>query len=668
MGIESSIALMASSVVDALGTLTHGMHLLYLCLGVAMGLVVGIFPGLGGIVGLSLLLPFLYGMDPTSALAMLIGLVAIIPTSDTFTSVLMGIPGSTASQATVLDGFPLAKKGEGARALGAAFSASLYGGLIGALVLTLVIVVARPFILLFTSAELFMLTILGLSMVGVLAGDSLVKGMTACGLGLLLGALGGAPATGEYRMTLGNVYLGDGLPLVVVGLAMFALPEIIDLLRGGGSISRSQTLGHGWMRGLKDMWQNKWLCTRCAGIGCLVGALPGLGGSVVDWIAYGHVKQTVKDTSMFGQGDIRGVLAPESANNAKEGGGLIPTLLFAIPGSGSMAVFLGGLTLIGLEPGPRMVEGKLDLTYVIIWSLALANVLGAGACLLISKQVARLTTIRYAFLAPFMIMVISFAAFQATRDLGDLVALFCVGLLGILLKRFGWPRPAFLIGFVLADKSEVYLYQAVQLHDWNFLLRPGVLIIAAIIALSVWMGARNAPQAETTAGEGGPAKATNMRPQAYFALFAVVLFAWGLIDGLQRSFLGGVYMIGIGVTMLPFALYLLYMTWTNRTDSNVNYDHEVEGEHVGQEGVPGLWHYIIWLAGYLVTVALVGFWLAIIGFFIVFLRVKSDASWLRIGIMTICGVGFITGLSWIMLLNFPGGLLQYYFDLPWPLR
>ena len=173
-----------------------------------MGLVVGIFPGLGGIVGLSLLLPFLYGMDPTSALAMLIGLVAIIPTSDTFTSVLMGIPGSSASQATVLDGFPLAKKGAAARALGAAFSASLYGGVIGAIVLTFFIVVARPVILLFTSAELFMLTILGLSMVGVLAGNCLSKGLLACGLGLMFGALGGAPATGEFRMSFDNAYLG----------------------------------------------------------------------------------------------------------------------------------------------------------------------------------------------------------------------------------------------------------------------------------------------------------------------------------------------------------------------------------------------------------------------------------------------------------------------------
>ena len=659
---------MVESLLSALAEITSGQHLLYLFAGVAMGLVVGIFPGLGGIVGLSLLLPFLYGMDSTSALSMLIGLVAIIPTSDTFTSVLMGIPGSSASQATVLDGFPLAKKGEGARALGAAFSASLFGGIIGAVVLTVVIVVARPVILLFSSAELFMLTILGLSMVGVLAGASLVKGVLACGLGLLFGALGGAPATGEYRMAFGSFYLGDGLPLVVIGLSMFAVPEIVDLLRAGGTISRTQALGHGWLRGLRDMWVYRWLCLRCAGIGCVIGALPGLGGSVVDWIAYGHVKQTAKDTSEFGKGDIRGVLAPESANNAKEGGGLIPTLLFGIPGSGSMAVFLGGMVLIGLEPGPSMVEGKLDLTYVIIWSLALANVIGAGACLFLSKLVARLTTIRYAYLAPFMIMVICFAAFQAQRDLGDLITLFVVGLLGILFKRFGWPRPSFLIGFVLADNSETYLYQAIQFYGPEFLLRPGVLIIAVITVFSAWLGARNAPSETVDAAEDGvAAKTTNMRPQALFAAFVLVLFIIALIDGLQHSFLGAVYTVGISVVMLPLSVYLLYITATNRTDNPANYDHEVEGEHVGQEGVAPLYYYVLWLAGFIGCVMVIGFWLSIVGFFLVFLRIESDASWARIAVMTVCGVGFITALSDVMVLDFPGGLLQDYFSLPWPL-
>ncbi|MEK9645209.1 MAG: tripartite tricarboxylate transporter permease [Alphaproteobacteria bacterium] len=658
---------MIEALLSALAEITSGQHLIYLFAGVAMGLAVGIFPGLGGIVGLSILLPFLYGMDPTSALSMLIGLVAVIPTSDTFTSVLMGIPGSSASQATVLDGFPLAKKGEGARALGAAFSASLFGGLFGAVALTFVIVVAREVILLFTSAELFMLTILGLSMVGVLAGSSLMKGVLACALGLMVSSIGGAPATGEYRMALDIPYLGDGLPLVVVGLAMFAVPEIVDLLRAGGSISRSQTLGHGWLRGLRDMWFYKWLCLRCAGIGCIIGALPGLGGSVVDWIAYGHVKQTAKDASQFGQGDIRGVLAPESANNAKEGGGLIPTLLFGIPGSGSMAVFLGGMVLIGLEPGPAMVEGKLNLTYVIIWSLALANVLGAGACLFLSRYVAMLTTIRYAFLAPFMIMVICFAAFQAQRDLGDLIALFGVGLIGILMKRFGWPRPAFLIGFVLADQSETYLYQAVQFYDWDFLYRTGVVIIFAITIISAWMGARNVPTGETDAAEASHSHVQNMRPQAWFATLVFAFLVWGLIDGLTQSFLGGIYTIGIAVLALPVAARMMYLTWSNNTGHTINFDLEVEGDHLQSADTPPLMHYLLWLAAFLAAIMLIGYWLAIIGFFVIFLRVKTDATWLRIATMTVCGVGFISALAWIMVLDFPGGLLQDAFVLPWPI-
>lgn len=659
---------MVEALIAALAEITTGQHLAYLVAGVFMGLAVGVFPGLGGIVGLSILLPFLYGMDPTSALAMLIGLVAVIPTSDTFTSVLMGIPGSSASQATVLDGFPLAKRGEGARALGAAFSASLFGGLVGAVVLTFVIVVARDIILLFTSAELFMLTILGLSMVGVLAGGNLAKGVLACGLGLMFGALGGAPATGEYRMTLGSPYLGDGLPLVVVGLAMFAVPEIIDLLRAGGAISRSQTLGQGWLRGLRDMWLYRWLCMRCAGIGCLIGALPGLGGSVVDWIAYGHVKQTARDTSRFGSGDIRGVLAPESANNAKEGGGLIPTLLFGIPGSGSMAVFIGGMVLIGLEPGPAMVEGQLNLTYVIIWSLALANVVGAGSCLLLSRPVAMLTTIRYAYLAPFMIMVICFAAFQAQRDIGDLVALFVLGLLGILLKRFGWPRPAFLIGFVLADQSETYLYQAVQFYDWDFLLRPGVLAILAVTVLSAWLGARKAPAAGDAGGaEAAPPKATNMRPQAWFATAVFAFLVWGLLDGLTHSFIGGVYTVGIGALMAPVAAWVMHLTWSNRVGHSVNHDHEVEGEHLQSPDTPGLWHYILWLAAFLLSCVLIGFWLSIVGFFVVFLRVKTDASWPRVAALTAGGVGFVTALAEVMVLDFPRGLLQHAFVLPWPI-
>ncbi|MCS2609299.1 tripartite tricarboxylate transporter permease [Halomonas dongshanensis] len=477
---------MLEVIFSSLGQLFTASHLFYMMVGVLIGLVVGIIPGLGGIAGMSLLLPFLYGMEPSVALGMLMGLVAVIPTGDTFASVLLGIPGSSASQATVVDGFSLAKKGQAARALSSAFLSSLIGGLMGALVLTAFILVARPIVLSFSSSELFMLTLLGLSMVAVLSGKDLFKGLVACGFGLLVGTIGMAPATGEFRLPFEVDYLYDGLPLVVVGLGIFALPEIIDLLVKRGSIAeQSCELGKGWQQGMKDVVRQPGLVARCAGIGSLMGTIPGLAGSVVDWLTYGHAVQSAKDKSQFGKGDIRGVIAPESANNACACGAMVPTLLFGIPGSGTAAVFLGGLLLLGLQPGVSMLETNLDLTYTIIWSLALANILGAALCLGLAKPVASLTRVPFVILAPIITILILFAAYQATRSLGDLFALGAIGVLGVLFKQANWSRPAFLIGFVLAPGAEAYFYQAAQFQGTEAFIRPGVIIIGLMIAATL---------------------------------------------------------------------------------------------------------------------------------------------------------------------------------------
>jgi TctA family transporter len=481
---------MLDAALSALGTLLTPYHMGMLIFGVMVGLLIGILPGLGGIVGMSILLPFVPHLEAQAAFAMLIGMVAVIPTSDTFPSVLMGIPGSSGSQATILDGFPLAKRGEAARAFGAAFSASLVGGLFGALVLTLILPIARPIVLAFASPELFMLALLGLSMVGVLSGRHVLKGLVAAGLGLMMGTIGAAPAVTVYRYTLDIPYLTDGIPLVVVGLGLFALPEIIDLLIKGTAISDVPGLGRGWWDGVHDTIRHKWIVLRCSAIGVIVGFLPGLGGTVVDWISYGHVIQTTPkgDRNGFGKGDIRGVIAPESSNNAKESGGLIPTLLFGIPGSGSMAIFLGGIFLLGIEPGPGMMKDNLDLVYTAIWSLAFANIFGTGICLVLSRPITRLTFIPFKTLAPFLIMIIVLAAYQGTRDWGDFLALLVTGIMGWLMKRFGWPRPAALIGYVLSDTTESYLFISVQRYGADWLLRPGVLILGLIIALSVGTG------------------------------------------------------------------------------------------------------------------------------------------------------------------------------------
>ena len=475
---------------QSLVSLLAPSHLLMLFGGVLLGLSIGILPGLGGIVGMTILLPVIYGMETHSAFALLIGMVAVIPTSDTFPSVMMGIPGSSASQATIMDGYPLAKKGEAARALGAAFTASLIGGLFGATVLMLIIPIARPVVLAFGSPELFMLALLGMSMVGVLSGNRPIRGILAAGIGLTLGTLGDAPAVPVYRYTFGLDYLMDGIPLVIVGLGLFAFPEIIDLLIKGRAIAETAKLGRGWLDGVKDALRNKLIILRCSVIGVIIGFLPGLGGSVVDWIAYGHIIQTSKDRGKFGTGDIRGVLAPESANNAKEGGGLIPTFLFGIPGSGSMAVFLGGLLILGIQPGPAMLTENIDLVYTAIWSLALANVFGAGLSIILSKPITRLTVVPFNYLAPFIVLIITFAAYQATQSWGDLIALLFMGILGWLMKQYAWPRPAALIGFVLARNLEGYLFISVQRYGIEWFARPGVIILGIITILSVYLSAR----------------------------------------------------------------------------------------------------------------------------------------------------------------------------------
>ena len=646
---------MLDLVLEALQTLFTPGNFAYLSLGVALGLVVGIFPGLGGIAGLSLLLPFLYGMDEVAALATLIGLVAVIPTSATFTSVLMGIPGSSSSQATVLDGFALAKKGQASRALGAAFSSSLFGGLFGAIILTFFVQIARPVILIFGSAELFMLALFGLSMVGSLSGNSLVKGVVACGFGILVGSIGAAPATGEFRMTFGVHYLYDGVPLVVIALSIFAFPEISELFRKESAIAEGTALSKGgWLEGVRDTYRNKWLALRCAGLGTIVGAIPGMGGSVVDWIAYGHAVQTTKDKSQFGKGEIRGVIAPESANNAKEGGALMPTLLFGIPGSGSMAVFLGGMILIGLEAGPSMITTDINLTYTIIWSLAIANILGAGVSLFLAGPISKLTRIKFSLLAPFMIMVISFAAFQATKDMTDLWMLLIFGVIGIFMKRFGWSRPAFLIGFVLATQAESYLNMSVQFYGWEMFLRPGVLIILALTLISVYFSRRGAVDENVELMEKKGRQNGSLLPQFLFGSFVLLFIVVAIVDAGSQSFLGSVFPMTIALVALPFALWLIWLFIRKRTDSPALFD----AEQVVDEGTfKAPWYEpILWIGGLYVLSSLIGFIPAIMLFFISFFTVKAKTGWLKTALLTAGGVSVLLIFGYFLNLKFPQGL------------
>lgn len=663
---------------DAFALILQPIVLGYLVLGVVMGLCIGVFPGLGGIAGLSLLLPFMFGMDPILGLALMIGMVAVVPTSDTFASVLMGIPGSSASQATVLDGFPMAKKGEAARALSAAFASSLFGGLIGASFLTVFILIARPIVLSFGLPEMLMITILGLSMVAILAGRVAIKGMAAAGLGLMVGTIGEADAGGSLRMASYDIpYLTDGLKLVIVGLGIFAIPEIISLLRQDRAISKSATLGAGWLDGVKDWWANVWLSVRCSIIGVVVGIIPGLGGSVVDWIAYGHSVQTTKDKSNFGSGEVRGVIGPESSNNAKEGGGLVPTLLFGIPGSGSMAIFIGAVALLGsgsIEVGPSMLKDNLNFTYSIVWLLALANVVGTVLCIASSGMIAKLTTIRFTLLAPFLFMLISFAAFQSGQNFADLVALFGIGLLGIFLRRFDWSRPAFLIGFVLSNPVEKFTNQAFQIARFRFresleagleyVFSPIVLVLLVITVISIAVGIR---QAKSILAEGNVKSGSKRAPFIFLSLitayFVVTYWNASLIS--DRLMGDKIIPMVISIVAIICCLVLIVRMIRQPETDMIFADREADGEDA--EATYGLWPTLAWFAGLLALSGLFGFIIALGIFLLSFFKIRAGETWRKSVMLTVIGVAFMCFMAWTLNRDFPPGLLQDFVDLPWPL-
>lgn len=482
--------------------------LAFIFAGVVFGLGLGLIPGMGGLVGLAIILPFTFEMDTAAALGLMLGLLSVTSTSDTVPAVLFGVPGTVASMATILDGYPMAKNGEAGRAFGAAFTASVLGGVIGALILGVSLPVLRPVVMAFAAPEFFMLGMLGIAMVATISGRAPRKGIVAGALGLVVGMIGMDPVTGVLRWTFGELYLWDGVPLVVVALGLFAIPEMVDVVIRGTSIADSDKPVARVLTGVRDAFRHWFLVVRCGVFGTWVGVVPGLGSSVVDWFAYGHARQTEKGAAdTFGRGDVRGVIAPESANNAKEAGALVPTIAFGVPGSASMALLLGALLIQGIVPGPDMLDENLDLTYTIVWSIPIANLMGALVCLALARQLAKLSKVRAHLLFPVVVSLVFLAAVQATASFWDVVVLLAFSLLGWLMKRFYWPRPPLLLGFVLASILERNLSIAVDRYGLGWVSRPMVLAILSLIVvtlgLSWWSNRKRKVQdARATVGDG----------------------------------------------------------------------------------------------------------------------------------------------------------------------
>jgi TctA family transporter len=482
--------LLIDNALNALAVVLDPARFAIIFAGIVLGLIIGILPGIGGLAGMALLIPFTHAMDAHTALAFLIGMWAVTATADTVPAILFGVPGAVGSAATVLDGHPMAKRGEAGRAFGASFSASIVGGVFGAVLLALSIPVLRPFMLAIGTPELLAVCVLGLTLVASVSQGAVLKGLIVAVFGVLLAAIGDEAQSGQLRWTFDSLfdnYLSEGVPVESIALGLFAIPELLDMAIARANMGAAQRLDglfrEQW-RGVRDVARNWKLILNSSAIGVVLGSVPGMGAAVIDWIAYGAAARLVKGAAeTFGKGDVRGLIAAESANNAREGGALIPTLAFGVPGSPSMALLLGAFLSHGITPGPKLLDAQLDITYTLVWSLALANVVGAGICFLCANPLARIATLRAGILIPTVFAVCFVGAYQGSLSFGDLVVLVVFGLLGWIMKQHGWSRAPLILGFILGKLIEKYLFISVGRYQFEWLQRPGVIAIFAITAV-----------------------------------------------------------------------------------------------------------------------------------------------------------------------------------------
>jgi len=628
------------AALTALGSFLDPSMLLYLFIGVVAGLVVGVIPGLGGTSAVAILLPFIFILDPGPAMALIIGAVAVVHHSDAISSILMGIPGSSSAAVLLLDGHEMAKQGKGAKALSIAFLSSMAGGLLGAVGLTISIPLARPLVLLFGSPEIFMLTVLGISLTALLSRGNLLKGLIAGAFGVLLGQVGVAPASPEYRFTFGQLWLSNGVDLVAFALAIFGIAEIISLVARRTSIANVTTLGSGWREGVGDFFRGWTHVLRGALIGIWAGILPGVGATAGTWMAYGQAQATAKGESRkrFGKGDPRGIIAPESAANSVEAGDLIPTLLFGIPGGAPSALLLGALLLFGIEPGPKIITDHLDVIYVIIWSFAIASVVGSLICFVIAKPLSKLSFVRFPLLAAGLIPILFISGFQGSKQLQVIPLMLVLGIIGWLMKAFNFPRAPFLIGFVLSVPLERYYYLTDNLYEFSdWALRPGVLVMFAILitplvlALVRRLRARNKatdPAAfdddddEKPEAVQGPRKWSMVVSAGFFVVFATAFVMAQQFPDAARLLPNVITVLGAALSLASFVVEL-----RNFRKNGAESDEQRAGWGALLKVTSIAF---LWLLGYVVLVYAVGTVVASAIFIPIFLWRVAQAKWLAL--------------------------------------
>lgn len=519
--------------VNGLGQAFESMQswvfLLAFVLGCLNGMLTGLLPGLGGSVGIALMIPFTYGMDTASAMALFVAALAGQSFCGSITAILLNVPGSSPSAATTIDGYPLARQGRGGFAIGISASSSFLGSLIGTICLIALVPVVRPIVLAFSFAEFTLLGVFGLTIIAMASRGSLLKGIVAGLVGVLFSFVGFAPIGGDVRYVFDQPVLFSGLDVVIVLVGMFSVTEALQLLRTNQTVARNigeARFGHGQVwSGVMYTLRQPFLLVRSSLIGTGVGLIPAVGGTVAAFLAYFQAAKTVKNPT-FGQGDPRGVLAPEASNDAKDSGSALPSLMFGIPGSSDWAIVMGAMVIHGVTPGPNLIRESPDLVWIAILCLIGASFFSSALGLVFAPQLVHITRVRPGILSPVVLMLAVVGAYALNFSVSDVIISIGFGLLAYAMRAVGMPLIPVILGFILGPLVERSFLQTMSSTGPSaFFTRPIslvlILLTVAVIVFEV-VSARRSTAREPEAIEAGVRLAARPASLAVMGGFAVL--------------------------------------------------------------------------------------------------------------------------------------------------
>ena len=491
-----------------------------------------------------------------------------------------------------------------------------------------------------------------------LSGEALVKGLAAGCLGLWFATIGLAPVSAVQRYTFGQLFLWDGIGLVPVTIGFFAIPEVIDLAVQGSSIAKVEVgrLGGVW-QGVRDTFAHWLLVLRCSAIGTFVAIIPGMGAATTQWLAYAHAAQSSPNRARFGRGAVEGVLGPGAANNSTLGGSLVTTVAFGVPASVTMAILMGAFLIQGLVPGPSMLtpapKGHLAVTFSMVWTIVVANVITVAVCFLFLRQLVRITEVRGALLIPFILMLIAVGAFAEKNVFEDVLIVLLFGALGWAMVRLDWPRPPLLLGLVLGPLAENKLFLATDNYGLAWTVRPGVLVLLAVILVGLLapiVSRRRARRSGVAtvdppvAQEGGR-RTLPLDGTTAFSLLIAAVFAWALWQSRSFGVRAGLFPWAVCGPGLLLGLVQLARDLTGHRGAPApgardDATPEVPPDVARRRRVA----ICAWIAGFWVAIWLIGFSLATLLMTFLYLRVSARERWLTAVLLTAFAFAVVYGL------------------------